>query len=58
MSDDTPIDPEQVGKHDDLDYAAGYQARVTGLHAESGKSPSWSRGWFDTDRELTAHAGN
>jgi hypothetical protein len=58
MSDDPSIDPETAGKQDDLDYAAGYQARVNGLPSQSGQSPAWFRGWFDADRDLAGPGGN
>jgi hypothetical protein len=50
MSDDAPIDPEQVARQDDLDYTAGFQARVDGLPAQGDHSPAWYRGWYEADR--------
>ncbi len=50
MSDDPPIDPEEAARQDDLDYAAGFQARVDGLPSEGAHSPAWFRGWYDADR--------
>jgi hypothetical protein len=52
MSDETPVDPEAAAKQDDLDYAAGYQARVAGTPFEKGTTNAWYRGWSDADREL------
>ena len=50
MSDDPPIDPEEVERQDDRDYAEGFQARVDGLPSSGAHSSAWFRGWSDADR--------